>query len=52
MPQITKLEAQLIRKFSNKLFDFIHQDLNCEEKRADQIAEEIITVLIKRIENR
>lgn len=52
MPQITKTEEEAIRKFSNKLFDFLFQDLNLSEDRADKIAIEIIALIQKRVEGK
>jgi hypothetical protein len=52
MPTLTNVEIEYLRKFSNKLFDFLFQDLNLSEKRADEIAEEVIALIQKKAENK
>jgi len=52
MPKLTDSEEKLLRKFSNKIYDFLYQDLNLSEKRADEICWAVVSLIMKEAENR
>lgn len=52
MPILTNSELALLSRFSNKIYDFIYQNLNLSEVRADEITREVILLIVKRAENK
>lgn len=45
MPTLTHFELDILRKLSNKIFDILYQDLNLNEKRADEITHKVIDLI-------
>lgn len=51
MPKLSEFEQELLRRLSNKIFDVLYVDIALEEKRANEITEEVMTLIRRKCES-